>query len=276
MGIKNPIVTEIAHKTYLINEYGLNVMYLVVGTERALLIDTGSGYCDLKAIVERLTDKPYDVVLTHGHVDHAGGCDIFEEIYIHPDDAEMAKNISYESRLGYGNSLRNAMGEPVWDYGAEKVRRWESFPACRDLREGMVFDLGGRRLTVYHTPGHTKGSCCLIDDNSRILFSGDAANINLLMNLGGARVSTALEGLLKIKAHEAEFDRNYNGHVGYASYIDCVAMPDSVLDDCIAAMRGIIDGSLTPITYENFLRPDKPTTAVEYGAIRISYDPDFI
>lgn len=32
MGIKNPIVTEIAHKTYLINEYGLNVMYLVVGT----------------------------------------------------------------------------------------------------------------------------------------------------------------------------------------------------------------------------------------------------
>ena len=276
MGIKNPIVTEIAHKTYLINEYGLNVMYLVVGTERALLIDTGSGYCDLKAIVERLTDKPYDVVLTHGHVDHAGGCDIFEEIYIHPDDAEMAKNISYESRLGYGNSLRNAMGEPVWDYGAEKVRRWESFPACRDLREGMVFDLGGRRLTVYHTPGHTKGSCCLIDDNSRILFSGDAANINLLMNLGGARVSTALEGLLKIKAHEAEFDRNYNGHVGYASYIDCVTMPDSVLDDCIAAMRGIIDGSLTPITYENFLRPDKPTTAVEYGAVRISYDPDFL
>ncbi|MBQ9858501.1 MAG: MBL fold metallo-hydrolase, partial [Oscillospiraceae bacterium] len=140
----------------------------------------------------------------------------------------------------------------------------------------MVFDLGGRKLTVYHTPGHTKGSCCLIDNKSRILFSGDAANINLLMNLGGARVSTALEGLLKIKAHEAEFDRNYNGHVGYASYIDCVTMPDSVLDDCIAAMRGIIDGSLTPITYENFLRPDKPTTAVEYGAVRISYDPDFI
>jgi len=276
MGIKTPIVTEIAHKTYLINEYGLNVMYLVVGAERALLIDTGSGYCDLKAIVERLTDKPYDVVLTHGHVDHAGGCDIFEKIYIHPDDADMAKNISYESRLGYGNSLRNAMGDSVWDYGEENVRRWESFPACCDLSEGMVFDLGGRALTVYHTPGHTKGSCCLIDDKSRILFSGDAANINLLMNLGGAKISTALEGLLKIKSHENEFDRNYNGHVGYASYVDCVTMPDSVLDDCIAAMQGIIDGSIAPITYENFLRPDKPTTAVEYGAVRISYDPDFI
>ena len=124
--IKDPVITEIAHKTYLINESGLNVMYLVVGTERALLIDTGSGYCDLKSIVERLTDKPYDVVLTHGHVDHAGGCDIFPEIYIHPDDVEMAKGISYESRLGYGEALRGAMGEPVWDYGAEKLRRWET------------------------------------------------------------------------------------------------------------------------------------------------------
>lgn len=276
MGIKEPVITEIAHKTYLINEYGLNVMYLVVGTERALLIDTGSGYCDLKNIVARLTDKPYDVVLTHGHVDHAGGCDIFEEIYIHPDDVEMAKNISYESRIGYGESLRGAMGEPVWDYGTEKVRRWEAFPACRELRDGMVFELGGRRLTVYHTPGHTKGSCCLIDDKSRILFSGDAANINLLMNMGGVRISDALDGLLTIKSHEAEFDRNYNGHVGYASYLDCLPMPDSVLDDCIAAFRGIIDGSLEIITYENFLRPDKPTTAVQYGAVRVSFDPDMI
>lgn len=276
MGLKEPIITEIAHKTYLINEYGLNVMYLVVGSRRALLIDTGSGYCDLRAIVARLTDKPYDVVLTHGHVDHAGGCDIFEEVYIHPDDADMAKNISHSARLGYGESLRGAMGEPVWDYGPENVRTWSAFPKCRELHDGMVFDLGGRRLAVYHTPGHTKGSCCLIDDKSRILFSGDAANVNLLMNLGGASISAALEGLLKIKAHGAEFDRNYNGHVGYASFLDCMPMPDSVLDDCIAAFRGILDGSLQPTSYENFLRPEKPTTAVEFGAVRVSYDPDNI
>ena len=140
----------------------------------------------------------------------------------------------------------------------------------------MVFDLGGRRLTVYHTPGHTKGSCCLIDDKSRILFSGDAANSNLLMNMGGVRISAALEALLRIKAHEAEFDRNYNGHVGYASYLNCLPMPDSVLDDCIAAFRGIIDGSAERISYENFLRPDKPTIAVQHGAVRVSFDPELI
>lgn len=276
MGIKQPIITEIAPKTYLINEFGLNVMYLLAGSERALLIDTGSGYCDLNSIVRKLTDKPFDVVLTHGHVDHAGGCDIFPEIYIHPDDMEMAKNISYESRLGYGESLKSAMGDPVWNYGADNVRRWVGFPECRELTDGMVFELGDRTVTVHHTPGHTKGSCCLIDNKSRILFSGDAANINLLMNLGGASIAQALEGLLKIKAHEGEFDRNYNGHVGYASFLDCIPMPDSVLDDCISAFKGILDGSLRPITYENFLRPDKPTTAVEYGAVRVSYDPDNI
>ena len=47
--------------------------YLVEGDERAVLLDTGCGLGDLKAYVESLTDKPYEVVLTHGHVDHAGG-----------------------------------------------------------------------------------------------------------------------------------------------------------------------------------------------------------
>ena len=46
---------------------------LIIGKKKALLIDTGYGYGDLKAVVESLTDLPVQVVNTHCHLDHAGG-----------------------------------------------------------------------------------------------------------------------------------------------------------------------------------------------------------
>ena len=67
--------------------------YLVEGDERACLIDTGSGIGSLRTYVESLTSLPYDVILTHGHVDHASGAGEFEDkkIYLHPKDRELMK-----------------------------------------------------------------------------------------------------------------------------------------------------------------------------------------
>lgn len=56
--------------------------YLVVGSERAVLIDTGCGIGDLRSFVEQLTDKPVTVLLTHGHLDHAPGAVQFDEVYM--------------------------------------------------------------------------------------------------------------------------------------------------------------------------------------------------
>ena len=57
------------------------VMYLICGEKRALLMDTNLGVGHLKELVDSLTDKPYDVVLTHGHIDHAPGASEFEHVY---------------------------------------------------------------------------------------------------------------------------------------------------------------------------------------------------
>ena len=46
MPIQKPIVSEIAPKTYVINEFGLDAMFLIEGSQRALVLDTGSGFCD--------------------------------------------------------------------------------------------------------------------------------------------------------------------------------------------------------------------------------------
>lgn len=58
MSFKTPIIIEIAPGTYAINEFGLATTYLLVGEEKALLIDTGCGVGDLKEVISKLTDKP--------------------------------------------------------------------------------------------------------------------------------------------------------------------------------------------------------------------------
>lgn len=273
MAIKKPIVSEIAAKTYVINEFGLNAMFLIEGRDRALVVDTGSGFCDFRGIVEGLTKKPYSVVLTHGHVDHAGGAGQFERMYLHPADWEMAKSIAPEERLRYGEAVRGVMGDPdTFAYGKDTLRVWEEFPELLPLEDGQVFDLGDREITVVHTPGHTPGSCCLIDPKTRILFSGDAENSNLLLPKG--IVSTALRGLLKLKTHEGEWDRSYNGHIGYSGDVTCVSQPDSMLDDCIAALRSILDGSGKVKTYSGFLGRAQEMHAVSYGKTRVTFSPD--
>ena len=53
-------------------------MTLLAGSERALLIDTGYGFESVREIVESLTELPCEVILTHGHHDHALGGDFTE------------------------------------------------------------------------------------------------------------------------------------------------------------------------------------------------------
>ena len=63
-------VTERVTRIYAICT---ELMYLVEGDEKAVLIDTGSGFGSLKAKVDSLTDKPLIVLLPHGQTDHAMG-----------------------------------------------------------------------------------------------------------------------------------------------------------------------------------------------------------
>lgn len=82
-------VTKLAENVYLLNEFDGTNCYLVVGSEKALLIDCGTGFCDIRGAAEKLTDLPIILAATHGHGDHIGGAGQFEEIYIHRADCEM-------------------------------------------------------------------------------------------------------------------------------------------------------------------------------------------
>ena len=85
------------------------ISYLVLGSEKNLLIDTGMGMFDMKNEVEHLSDKPLLVVNTHTHFDHIGGNYQFEGVHVlnHPQAiARLNKGVATsEVQSNYIHSL---------------------------------------------------------------------------------------------------------------------------------------------------------------------------
>jgi glyoxylase-like metal-dependent hydrolase (beta-lactamase superfamily II) len=272
--ITRPMIAEIAKDTYFINEFGMDSQYLVVGEKRALVIDTGTGFYDMKELIGRLTNLPYDVAVTHGHPDHAGGIGQFDTVYMHPADVDAAKRLTYEGAVQYGETMWNMpIGyRGVWGYTPADARRFTRFPEFKPLAEGNVFDLGGRKLTVYEAPGHTLGSIVLIDDQSRILFSGDAANGNV--GAVATSVSTLLRGLIKLQKLRTSYDRQYTGHISYAGTIDVISQSPQVLDDVVEAFRSLLRGNANVQVVKNHLFPERTQTVAVYGRASVGFNPD--
>lgn len=242
--MKMPSVSEIAYNTFLINEYRMDAMFLLVGTEKALLIDTGTGVFNLPELLKILTDKPVMVAITHGHVDHAGGAGWFDNIYLHPDDFNQASTIPYEQRKGYAGMLAMNPTSPVTP---DDTVQFDSFPEMLPLHEGDVIDLGGRKVVVYETPGHTPGGLSFLDVRERIIYTGDACNINtLVLDMGMRQPRISIETLLKtaekLVSLEPFYDRNYNGHVGYDAIASCRAQSYSVARDMVSLCQDILSG----------------------------------
>jgi glyoxylase-like metal-dependent hydrolase (beta-lactamase superfamily II) len=147
--------------------------YLIAGSERAVLFDTGMGIGNIRTEVERLTHLPVVVVNSHGHYDHVGDNHRFAEVWAFDDDGEVA-------RIERGKSLAECVEylDPEWyldlppgfDPAAYQIR---PSPVTRRLQHLEGIELGGRTLTVHHTPGHSAGSICLLDSGSDLLFTGD-------------------------------------------------------------------------------------------------------
>ena len=193
--IKEHIVTDLGDGIINITAPPMRFQqYLVIGKEKALLIDSGFGLGSLKKIVDGLTDKPVILVNTHGHPDHGGGNAEFGAPLLHPDDNEV-----YAHKCAYETRLEEARHWGIPD-AAKKLQPTPPVPIA--LEDGHVFDLGGRVLKVIHTPGHTRGSVCIFDEQSGTLFSGDNVQgmATALMERDAANVSTYMASMEKIAA----------------------------------------------------------------------------
>ena len=245
-------ITEIAYRTWHINECGMDSMYLLEGSKEALLIDTGLGAVDLPSILGRLTSKPIRVAITHGHFDHVGGMGFFDEVAMHPADWCKALGVSISTRREY---LHTMMGvcDGLYHLSDEDLREFAAPPSLKPLREGDVIQLGNRDVLVYETPGHTAGGLSFLDVRERILFSGDACWNTILLSLEDNTdpvrntLSATIATAEKNERLGTRYDRHYFGHVAEGVDRNVLPMGRDVSAQVAQACHDILAGRVSGV-----------------------------
>lgn len=251
-------VTEFAPKTWCLSEFKLVNAFLVEGTEKAALIDTGCGIGNLAQIVRELTQKPLIILMTHGHFDHDGGVKQFPgvPVYLHSADGQLMHQTvaMMQKMMGTAdlNKMRslyittrgpvrcpeldvNELLKLVPDEPCDPIYDW------LPMEDGMTFDLGERVLKVIHTPGHTPGEVSILDETSRTLFSGDTANVGIILmrqpGNGTKLIEECNRTMGKLWTMEASYDRLGVGH-------DAVTVDKQIVKDYYDLTTGLLNGSI--------------------------------
>ncbi|MCF0105326.1 MAG: MBL fold metallo-hydrolase [Holdemanella sp.] len=163
--------------------------WLIQGDTKALLLDAGLPCKGLKEYVQTLVSKDLMLALTHGHFDHAGAIDEFDEIWMHEDDIEL---------------LKGTNGLPASPFHG----------IIHTIDEKDTIDLGNRLLKIYRIQGHTKGSLCFLDEKSKILFSGDSiARRGFFTQVDSLPLSKYFDDLLKVET--LDFNKVASCHDSY-------------------------------------------------------------
>jgi glyoxylase-like metal-dependent hydrolase (beta-lactamase superfamily II) len=195
-------------------------IFVVEGRDRDMVIDAGMGVAPLRPVVDALRpdpDKPLLCLVTHTHLDHIGGAHEFETRLVHPLEAdELARPTGMATlmraqmppvllecfaRAGYppiGACLIDALPHEGYDPTAYVLH---GAPATGLLEEGDTVDLGDRRFTVLHLPGHSRGQIGLFEEATGTLFGADAIYDGpLIYDAPGMSVPDYIETFRKLRA----------------------------------------------------------------------------
>ena len=217
---------KIAPDTWCITDHWNNFIYLLIGKEKAMLIDTCSSEGNVREVVEELTDKEIMVVNTHGHFDHTGGNACWPEAW-------MTKEAAVYAKEPFPGIHREWFAKkPYPDY------------KIHFLKDGDVINLGEREVEVLGIPAHSEGSIALLDRNTESLFCGDEIEsgqvILFVRNEAISLKELAIkhrENMLKLKARRKEYNHIWPAHNGLPWE------PDDYLNDYIRLDEKIIEGT---------------------------------
>lgn len=168
-------IEQIDEVTYAISEYKHWEeihCYLLLGKEKALLIDTGLGVANIREIVDKITSLPIMVVTTHVHWDHIGGHRFFEVFAVHEAESRWIMGEFPLPLSVVKQNLLNGNCEFPKSFAIENYKVFTGTPQ-QILKDGDEIDLGNRSVKVLHTPGHSPGHCCFYEAEKGYLYSGD-------------------------------------------------------------------------------------------------------
>ena len=174
-------IDQVDEDTYILSEYRHweeTHCYLLAGRERALLIDTGLGICNIQEPVGQLTEKPVAAVATHIHWDHIGGMRYFPDFYAHEAEAAWL-NGAFPLPVQAVRKMAADRCTLPEEYDPDSYELFQGTPT-RLLADGDTIDLGGRVIQVLHTPGHSPGHMCFWEPERGYLFTGDLVYLDTL------------------------------------------------------------------------------------------------
>lgn len=127
---------------------------------KGAIVDPGGDIELIKSAIEKAGFEVEKIVLTHGHIDHAGGAAELKEalgVVIegpHEADRQLLDNLEEQGKLYGIDGVRNV--EPdLW------------------LKDGDQIEMAGQVFDVYHCPGHSPGSVVFVDAVARFALVGD-------------------------------------------------------------------------------------------------------
>jgi glyoxylase-like metal-dependent hydrolase (beta-lactamase superfamily II) len=172
-------ITEFPEQVFRIREpalaplHGSN-LWLVRGRRSSLLIDTGVGVAPVRPIVEALAGNPVICLLTHGHYDHIGGAHEFSDRRAHRLEAAVLADPDPRSTQWQGWLTRDSFSRApaeTFDFDSYSL---EPAPPTTLVEDDDRIDLGGRQVTIMHTPGHSPGLISVFEPETGVLFTSDA------------------------------------------------------------------------------------------------------
>ncbi len=254
-------VKEVSRNVWQIDDNKAVNVYLVIGNDSALVVDTGMGAADLITQIRRMTKKPIIVVNTHAHPDHTGANYQFPKVYIHPADMAAAIESNTPERRASAAQTMLSGAKPS---GSDSYIGPSYDTKFIPVREGYIFKLGGRRLEVIEAPGHTPGEICLLDIENKLLFTGDNSNTLVWLFLPNCKpLHEYLVTLEKLAKKSSAFTTIFPGHGG--------PLPADFLNDQVACVRGILDKSLESKPYQSFAGNAMIST---FGRASVTFNPD--
>lgn len=246
------------------------LIFLVIGSEKALLLDTGYGLANLKEEVRKITDKELIVVNSHSHMDHTCGSYQFDLVYITEEDYKDCLHYNgKEWRQKNINSARNKNILPE-DFNEEEYLN-APIDNFKFINIGDIFNLGNLNLEVVALEGHTKGSIGLLIKEERILLATDALGpfVWLFMT-----ESTTVREYIEMckRTLKLEFDYFYAGH-------SLFKFSKELINDFIMVAKLIDVEKSEKVVFPNFEDLNSYAFSINGkvytpGAIGLLYDPN--
>ena len=172
--------------------------YVIKGTERSLIIDTGWNREDCRtALVSGLDEcgvdsKKADFFITHMHADHSGLVSALAgegaRIYFGRADAEIIRSSAsehWEKQLDFARKCGFPGEELDRAIGSHPGRRYSpstSMNLCVS-KDGDTISVGDYLFECIETPGHTEGHICLYERRKRIFICGDHILVDITPNI---------------------------------------------------------------------------------------------